>query len=1391
LNDKVSLSIRRCKKKGQKYTASQVLNSADNIVYLNEGFYIFRSIRNSPPYLEKRKKDVFAMIRQLGLPTWFISLSAADTRWTDLLIILGKLVDGKEYVPEDIDDMSWADKHHLINSDPVTCTRYFDNRVHQFINLVLLSPHNPLGNIKDSFYRVEFQNRGSPHIHMLLWVENAPVYGKSSDEDILQYIDKHVSCSEGNDDNEEYELVQLQKHKCSKVTCKNNKKELCRFGFPMPPMQSTTILTPLEGDGLDMYAKKYVEISKKLNKMKSEEKISYEEFLETVIEISEEDYIKAIRASLKGPKVFLKRQASERNINPYMKLLLKAWKANHDLQFVLDPYACAMYIVGYISKSQKGMSSLMNRACKEARCGNDDIRKQVKYIGNKFLNAVETCAQEASYLALQMPLTRCSRQVQFIHSSPPDERTFFLKSKAALEKLSPDSTDIESNNVIKRYAGRPQQLKNWCLADYAAKIDITFPSGKLDNQYDENVDDDIEEKGSDDENILEINHTVENESHSRINITLRNGIILKERKTPKVLRYVRYSKNLDPENHYREMLMLFLPWRNEANDLLANCESYAEHYESVKERVEKKRKEYEHSADDLDAARERAEVDNRDQFSEVAPVAEQIENEDEESGSVQSEQYVFFNPDRPQQHRVYDLSLDIGLAPTTENEEIELIAHRIPDNDYSELVRSLNREQYEFFCHVMKWIKTKEEPLHAFLSGGAGVGKSVVVKALYQALHRHLCSTEGENPDDCRIIVTAPTGKAAYNVEGSTNHTAFSIAPNRGFKTYRKPSYDTLNKLQTKYRNLKVVMIDEISMVGNQQFNYINLRLQDIKGNRQIFGGVHVIVIGDLFQLAPVIDGYIFKNLTNEYTALAPNLWKENFPMHELTKIMRQRNDLRFAEILNRLREGNHTEEDLAQLRQCIVHPKDAPTSAPHLFTVDRLISTFNASTAEKVRIPALDVVLGDFTPNVKEFALKTLPKKPSQTANLLTNLDAGVDLYYETTCNLNVEDGIVNGSGCVIRKLQYLTDSRIPSIIWVEFDHTKVGHQTRNKYYKFYTPDIQKTWTPIFAVKRTFHVGRDHKAITRSQFPLRPSGAKTIHKAQGDTVNEVVVNLSAWSLSHGHYVALSRVTKMSGLYITDLNEKGISLDKQVVAEMKRLRTEAKLNLCYMPVYSLSDNMLKVMYLNTSSLHCHFQDVIADENFTCSDIIGIAESRLTANDEDVTYSIPDFQIIRNDQKQTSPGFRPHHGLVLYVKEALNIDYVHKYSSVEFECVITKVSDLTRSLLIVAAYKAPSCKQSVFMNRFELLMSEIDHTEHIVIMGDFNFDISDRNNRNILEFMEKKSNCSQLIQEPTTNHCTTLDLIFTNCLGVTSGTHDCWWSDHKAIIAGVPFTSLTK
>lgn len=162
---------------------------------LNEGYRVLRTLRGSPAYWENAKKDVFAMIRQLGIPTWFCSFSAAETKWNSLLKILSKQLNNRELSDEEIFELSSTDKCELIRKDPVTCSRYFHHKFQVYMQKILKSSLNPLGKIVDFFVRVECQRRGSPHIHMLLWIENAPIYGEMTTQEKETFIDKHCKCS--------------------------------------------------------------------------------------------------------------------------------------------------------------------------------------------------------------------------------------------------------------------------------------------------------------------------------------------------------------------------------------------------------------------------------------------------------------------------------------------------------------------------------------------------------------------------------------------------------------------------------------------------------------------------------------------------------------------------------------------------------------------------------------------------------------------------------------------------------------------------------------------------------------------------------------------------------------------------------------------------------------------------------------------------------------------------------------------------------------------------------------------------------------------------------------------------------------------------------------------
>ena len=1382
LNDKVNLAVRRCQTDPNKtMTAAEARDSicVENMVKKDEGYYIFKQLRNSPAYLETRKKDVFAMIRQLGLPTWFMSLSSADTRWLDLLNMLANLNEEVNYTKEDIDKLTWEQKIKLIQKDPVTCSRYFDHRVRQFLNTFLKSEHKPLGNVTDYFYRVEFQQRGSPHIHMVVWIEDAPKLNFNTTEEITAYVDRYLQCSK-NDENIQ-DLIELQIHKHSR-TCRKKQNKICRFGYPLPPLKKTIVLDPLECDK-DVYDKKYKLLQKCMNEEKNGYDMTYEQFLKSVVKLSEEEYIKCIRSSLTTSKVFMKRNPDEIRINLYNKHVLKAWKANIDIQFILDPYACAMYIVSYISKSQRGMSNLLHAAAKEARNGNLDIKRQVRHIGNIFSNSVEVSAQEAVYLILQMPLTQSSRDVVFVNTSTPEKRIQLLKSKEALDELPENSTDIMSDNVIKRYAKRPISLSNWCLADYVAQLDITYPEKVTPSDEDNDA-----EGKTDDELSLHDKCNIDNEFDENFNvITLKNGITIRRRKKNKVIRYVRFNKKTDEENYYRERILLFLPWRNENVDLLGNCSSFKEHYQSVQHIIDHKCNEYEHHVEELELARELAE-NEYDAYDDIAPSAQQAEAEDAEEEPIESEAFIYFNPDRVSEHREYDIQHELGglvSAPQlTANE------HILPDNEYRSLIRSLNTNQKQFHDHVVHWIKTKDTPIYTFLSGGAGVGKSVVIRALYQTLYKYLNLREGEDCDDIRILKCAYTGKAAFNIGGSTISSAFKQKYKQSDQSL---TCDSLNTFRSKYRNLSVVIIDEISMVSNTMLNFIDQRLQELKGTRIPFGGISIIAVGDLYQLKPVSGGWIFNDMKHDATSLSRNLWKEYFKSFELTEIMRQKDDIAFAHLLNRLRLNALTPEDICTLKQCEVTPEceHYHLSAPHLFAENYFMHLFNDfvinnMNTEKVIIECHDsVVSPKLTQEKQKETICNLPTDPSKTANLHCSLTIVVGMIYDLTVNTNTEDGLANGASCVVKSIEYKQkETNRPSIIWVAFDELNAGNDTRLKYKNrgFYHSGIHESWTPIFDIERTFlHY---NKTIQRVQFPLQPSAGRSVHRAQGSTLDSVVINLSQrkpHKVPHIHYVALSRARSLKQVQILNFNEKALTIDVQVEKEMERLHSDAKLDFCYVPFDTIDRNTsFKVAFNNCRSLHLHFSDVKSDSNLTSSHVFGFAETRLHAKDQTADYQIDGFHMMRNDQT-TSSNARPANGLAVYTRDSVLIKNQILYSSKHLETIFLHISQEPgyTDLQLVFLYKAPSMSDTDFLVSFKQeVVQHLILSKPFIIIGDFNIDHSNDNNAT-LKKLNKLLSCKIINNEPTTDFASTIDLVLSNISGIVSSL-EAFWSDHKII-----------
>ena len=441
----------------------------------------------------------------------------------------------------------------------------------------------------------------------------------------------------------------------------------------------------------------------------------------------------AIRSTLNSPTIFLKREPNELRINNYNPACLKAWRANMDIQFVLDVYACAMYIVSYISKAQKGMSELLRQACAEARKGNSNIKQQVRDIGNKFLNSVEISAQEAVYIVHQLPMKKSSRQVIFINTVPPNERVQLLKPINDILEMEDDREEVYTGGLLQKYAKRPFTLEHLTLADWAAWY------GSSGKPY-------IKKSFQNDTDNLPFETASENNDDYLCN-ELSNEKKNKKRSIARVIRSVWFNKEKDPEKHYRELIMLFTPWRNEETDLLANSSSYKARFLLMKDAISEQMKEYAVCGSDMDKIQEHLngseDTGDHNQYDSIAPFTQDIEYQDEAVGDKDLQ---------PDFNENYDLSDDVGIPSTVSSSEPPIL-NEMQDQEYRQLIQTLNKKQKEFFYHILHLIKTSDKPFYYFLSGGAGVGKSHLIRALYQAAVKHYNSRAGENFNEVKILM--------------------------------------------------------------------------------------------------------------------------------------------------------------------------------------------------------------------------------------------------------------------------------------------------------------------------------------------------------------------------------------------------------------------------------------------------------------------------------------------------------------------------------------------------------------------------------------------------------------------------------------------------------------
>ena len=623
-----------------------------------------------------------------------------------------------------------------------------------------------------------------------------------------------------------------------------------------------------------------------------------------------------------------------------------------------------------------------------------------------------------------------------------------------------------------------------------------------------------------------------------------------------------------------------------------------------------------------------------------------------------------------------------------------------------------------------------------------------------------------------------------------------------------------------KYKHLKLIVVDEISMVSNVMLLRMNVRINAIRGalpNSVLGHDIHCLFVGDLFQLKPVMDGYIFNDLKLEtskmiqnknkdipYAALSKNIWKDHIKMYELEEIMRQKDDEPWAMALNRFREGTQTEADYVMIEERMYDPtENYPFDKPHLFYTNDEVNQFNRKVYDKmesdtkVQVKSNTYVVSDVSKPVKDKILRSLETVPiyknhKKTGGLVDALDLCEGLQYDFTYNLDADDGITNGTSCTLRKIEYRDQHRKPSILWVEFDEPQIGARYRSEYSHLYSNQIPRNLTPTVVMNQTFEVLK--KTVNRQQFPIVGSAARTFHACQGKSLQSAAMAMPTKNIPGIVYTGLSRVTKVENLALLRFDRSKVCVSDEVKDEMKRLRGEDfqyKISFKhFMEEKDKNDFTTRVLFHNVNSLHCHFDDVKAEPNYLNADIIGLAESRLSLSDDDKTYSLEDYgfqKVIRNDQEppRLPAQTRPYHGLAIYLKSEFAImeSHHHQSDSIEYSLLSVVNKHVPHRIMQFAfVYKANGCSNKLLYDTMLKLKSQTKEVFPLSVIGDFNTD--PERSPAVVTKVENILCCPQLQSEysyiPNDDVKSTIDLVFSNADQPIVGVIESLFSNHRVV-----------
>ncbi|XP_077385098.1 uncharacterized protein LOC144023466 [Festucalex cinctus] len=729
-------------------------------------------------------------------------------------------------------------------------------------------------------------------------------------------------------------------------TCVKTLGADCRFGYPRQPCDSTTIIRPevCDEENQEQHKEKQAASNAKLVCVKrllnepETASLTLPQLL-AKCELTSDEYMECLHMTAAKSSVVLKRDPKDCWVNNYNPHLLLAWNANMDIQYILNAYSCIAYICSYISKAEHGLSQYLKSVIENSRNENVNEHDQMREVIQCYSKRREISAQESVARVCSLHMKQASRSVVFVQTS--DNALKMSYPLSHLEGKTQESVDVWMTGLPEKYKCRPQtdEFEAMCLADFASTCRVVYG------------------KQAKSKNVFALLNDM--------------GFVQKRTGKPAVIKYCKFSQEKNPEEFYCALLKLYLPHRADCQLKSPRFPTYqlfhnsayvrlpaAEFPELVHDIVNRNRERYEKHSKDIDRAIQEVEDSGLiiNEWCHLAP-----ENE------LQRLECIEELNAREEPNDVQENVPDYNRSEATEMSIMAEVA-AIDPTVLRNMYRNLNQKQACVFYQVRSWcIKRacglKPQQFFYYINGGAGTGKSHLIKCIHaeatKILQRLPRLAEEADISKPTVILAAFTGTAAFNISGSTLHCLLKLP-----RSLKPPYHGLGNKLDEVRAELsiaEILIIDEISMVSKDLFAYVDARLKQIKGINLPFGGMSVIAVGDFYQLPPVRQS---KPLC-VYDPTRLDHWRDNFKMITLTEIMRQKDDVAFAEMLNRLRVKEKSDElsglDRALLATTYTPPEKCPKDVLHVYATNKQVDDHNSQMLSLLHVDVVKIDADDY----------------------------------------------------------------------------------------------------------------------------------------------------------------------------------------------------------------------------------------------------------------------------------------------------------------------------------------------------------------------------------------------------------------------------------------------